>query len=634
MCRASVVLAGIFGCAAANAQMAAFDVKISPVQGRGRSAIAGDFNQDGKLDLAMLVSDGGNTTLQIFLGAGDATFRLIQTLPVPARAVALASGDLNGDGQLDLVLESVNPGPSAPVPQLTLYLGLPDGTYRVSGNPIPLPAFNLAPGSSAPLNIGDVNGDGKADIVFGPHYAADTIPNQSEITVLLGNGDGTFAPAVETRTDISVYLQGIGGAILADVTNDGKADLIATYVYRGAYEEGLDVYNGQSDGTMVRSYTAPLPQAGPCSASNPVTGDFNGDGLLEFAVNPCQGFQITLQAIGHFAPAGVAQTPYLPTSGSAIAGDLDGDGNLDLVFARGDDGLALLRGDGRGGFIQPAAADPSPSLYAGTAPAPVKIADVNRDGKPDLIVLTDRGIAVLWNNPLAPAPQASAAGVVNAASELAGPLAPGGILTIYGANLAVATGSPGGQSFGFGAQVSINSVSVPLLYVSPSQINAQIPPALAGVKQATLNITRNGKAATPISIQLADYSPALFAMGFGGSGQGAVLIDAPAYQTFLAAPVEQYPGSRPARRGESVWLYGTGLGPLTGEFAATHTVATPVVTFGGALATVTFSGLANGLLGVNQVSVTVPQNAPTGDAVPVVLTIGGVASNTVTIALQ
>ena len=175
---------------------------------------------------------------------------------------------------------------------------------------------------------------------------------------------------------------------------------------------------------------------------------------------------------------------------------------------------------------------------------------------------------------------------------------------------------------------------MPLLYVSPSQINAQIPPELAGVAQATLNITRNGAAAAAFTMKLADYSPGIFTTGYGGSGQGVVLINDPGFHFFLAAPVGRYPGSRPVMRGEQVWLYSTGLGPVTGEFSATHTVQTPVVTFGDATGTVNFSGLADGLPGVNQVRVTVPLDAPSGDAIPVVLSIGGVKSNVVTIAVQ
>ena len=90
-------------------------------------------------------------------------------------------------------------------------------------------------------------------------------------------------------------------------------------------------------------------------------------------------------------------------------------------------------------------------------------------------------------------------------------------------------------------------------------------------------------------------------------------------------------------------IYGTGLGPVTNQPASgdpapsdplSETVMTPTVTIGGVSATVNFSGLAPGFVGLYQVNATVPDNVPTGDAVPVVLNIGGAASNTVTIAVH
>jgi FG-GAP-like repeat len=392
------VLVGTSGAA----QTLHFSSKVRHLDGNAYRAVTGDFNNDGKLDIAALVSVGGKSILQVFLGKGDGTFHITQIHQLGVAATEIATADLNRDGVPDLVIESVQVDREATtaIPKLTLYVGLGNGSFRIAKDAIRLPAFNISPASSAPLNIGDVDGDGIPDIVFGPHYAADTVPNHSEITVLRGNGDGTFHDAVESLTDISVYISGIGPAALGDVTNDGMAELIATYEYRGGSGE-LEVFNGQSDGTMVRSYTAPLPPSGVpcCTLSGPVTGDFNGDGRLDFAADLGLGFQIYLQDIGHFAPAGLAEVvppnaapPVLV--GGVTAGDLDGDGKTDLVFAEGN-GVIFLRGKGDGTFVQPAATDPRPSWYVGTSPIPLKIADINGDGKPDLVVLTDTSIVVL-----------------------------------------------------------------------------------------------------------------------------------------------------------------------------------------------------------------------------------------------
>jgi uncharacterized protein (TIGR03437 family) len=105
-----------------------------------------------------------------------------------------------------------------------------------------------------------------------------------------------------------------------------------------------------------------------------------------------------------------------------------------------------------------------------------------------------------------------------------------------------------------------------------------------------------------------------------------------------------FPGSRPVIRGtESIEIFCTGLGPVTnqppagsaaGSSPLSLTTTTPFVNIGGAPAAVSFSGLAPGFVGLYQVNAQVPAGVPTGDAVPVVVTIGGIISNSVTIAVQ
>jgi uncharacterized protein (TIGR03437 family) len=117
-----------------------------------------------------------------------------------------------------------------------------------------------------------------------------------------------------------------------------------------------------------------------------------------------------------------------------------------------------------------------------------------------------------------------------------------------------------------------------------------------------------------------------------------ILIDGTA---LLAAPSST--GGRPAVRGEFISIYSTGLGAVTNQpgtgMAAradllSMTIATPTVSIGGADALVVFSGLAPGAMGLYQVNVQVPQGASVGDAVRLTLSVGGVASNSVTIAVQ
>jgi uncharacterized protein (TIGR03437 family) len=245
------------------------------------------------------------------------------------------------------------------------------------------------------------------------------------------------------------------------------------------------------------------------------------------------------------------------------------------------------------------------------------------------------------------APRINEAGVVNAASFAGGGgVAPGSIASVFGVELAAglleADEVPlpttlNGTTLRFGG-----SLAAPQFFQSPMQMNVQVPWELAGEEETTVHVEAGGETSNEIAVSLAAYSPGLFSMTQMGSGQGAILISGTG---LLAAAENAFPGapSRPVRRGEFLEAYASGLGPVTnvpasGSAASTttlsHTTTEATATIGGEEATVSFAGLAPGFVGLYQVNIGVPESAPSGGAVELILTIGGVDSNAVTIAVE
>jgi beta-glucosidase len=237
-----------------------------------------------------------------------------------------------------------------------------------------------------------------------------------------------------------------------------------------------------------------------------------------------------------------------------------------------------------------------------------------------------------------PAPSINTGGIVNAASSAPGaPVAPGSIVSVYGSfplsapsvapNVPLPT-SLGGLSLAFGA------VDAPLFYASATQVNLQVPWEMAGQSQASLTATAAGQTSAPQTVNLAPFAPGIFSMNGQGTGPGAILDSS--YN--LITP------SNPAGAGvTAILIYCTGLGPVTNQPATgaaapgnplAATTTQPLVTIGGVPAQVLFSGLAPGSVGGYQVNALVPSDAPTGDAIPVTVSVGGVASNAVQIAVQ
>ncbi|HXE74302.1 MAG TPA: SBBP repeat-containing protein [Candidatus Xenobia bacterium] len=243
-------------------------------------------------------------------------------------------------------------------------------------------------------------------------------------------------------------------------------------------------------------------------------------------------------------------------------------------------------------------------------------------------------------------PDINTNGAVNAASFAPGVgVAAGSITAVFGVNLASSTAIAGSlplpTTLG-GATMQFNTnVNVPKFFASASQVNIQVPWSLAGQSSASLTDTVNGLTSPAESVSLATFAPGLFSTSQNGMGQGAILI---ANTPNLAAPMDMFPGSRPAVRGvDFLEIYWTGGGPVTNQPATgaaasanplSVTTTTPTLTIGGVATPVLFSGLAPGFVGLYVVTCQVQAGTPVGDAVPVVLTIGGVQSNTVTIAIS
>jgi uncharacterized protein (TIGR03437 family) len=280
--------------------------------------------------------------------------------------------------------------------------------------------------------------------------------------------------------------------------------------------------------------------------------------------------------------------------------------------------------------------------------AQIGASDIAQVGRVSIDVLNlSRGVGV--SNSMAfnigPAPTTTPASFVSAANPTGGNrLAPGSLASLYGTNLAASISAadfvPPLPVTLNGTSITIAGAAVPLLYVSPGQINFQVPWfTITGPSQGAL-VVNQGQFNASITVVLTPFAPALFTTNSQGSGQAAALINNTAT---LVAPVGAFPGSRPASKGEFIQLYCTGLGdvtnrPSTGSVAPSGplaaTIANPTVTIGTVTVIPVFSGLSPGFVGLYQVNLQIPSTAPSGNAVPVVLTIGGVQSNTATIAIQ
>ena len=328
-------------------------------------AAVADFNRDGKMDIAVS-SPYSPYEVQVFLGKGDGTFGPPTGYNTGLTEGPLAAADLRGDGNSDLVVINGCPDDNCPG-SVSVLLGNGDGTFQA-------PVSYSTPPEPVALLLGDFNNDGKLDIAMIESSEACAC-----LSVLLGNGDGTFQePAIITE------LPGGPEALAAGQFTSGKnLDIAVTLQHISSSSVQILLGNGDGTFTLGTNYGG----LGDSSQSI-VAGYFSNNGKIDLAIGELQGRGIdVLRGNGDGTFADPVIYPVAAPNGIAAA-DLNGDGNLDFISGTvdllGGSGVAVLLGNGDGTF-QPATVYP-----AGLFPWAVAVADFNGDGMPD-ITMVDEG---------------------------------------------------------------------------------------------------------------------------------------------------------------------------------------------------------------------------------------------------
>jgi hypothetical protein len=417
---------------------------VSQLPGTGLHVAVADVNGDGKPDLVTPLSDAG--VMLTYLGNGDGTFQSPRSTGIPLSGRdAVAVGDFNGDGELDVAVTGVH--------RVQILPGNGDGTFRTGQ------AITLTPAATTSLAAADVNGDGKLDLVAGGNvllgngdgtfqapqdyyvgdYASDVAVADfngdgapdfvsangggATLDVRLNNGDGTFVRAPHYGQPNTNYFD----VATTDVNGDGIPDLVSTGGVLlgngdGTFQDPVPFIGltgqppiavavlagdrlavGRHDGVSIlehvsgASFQVVANYAVSGGTRNGImmrmaVADLNGDGIQDLVTTDNRGVNVFLgNADGTFRLASSPRTFFNNASSVAVA-DFDGDGKPDLAVGHGDiiDGygvrrVMVFRGNGDGTFQDPVEYDLG--IRGGESPTDVAAVDLNGDGHPDIAVL-------------------------------------------------------------------------------------------------------------------------------------------------------------------------------------------------------------------------------------------------------
>jgi hypothetical protein len=314
---------------------------------------SGDLNGDGKLDVVVATTTGSN--IHVLLGNGDGTLQTQVTYPADSNPADVVIADFDGDGKADVASANIFGS------DVSVFIGNGDGTLKTRVN---------YPVGSQPsiLSVSDFNNDGKVDL------AALGSPNT--LSILLGNGNGTFQPPINRAIATAV-----GSVLPGDLNGDGKVDLVLP-----GFPDKVLVLIGRGDGT----FDDPVSYPAANEVVRATLADLNSDGKLDVAVTSRLPNVIMIllgRGDGTFQSGTTISIPMTP--GDLISHDFNGDGKLDLVVTNnGGGGFAFLSGKGDGTF------SPADFYQAGSFSGSLVAGDFNNDGKLDFALSSQGGSEV------------------------------------------------------------------------------------------------------------------------------------------------------------------------------------------------------------------------------------------------
>jgi len=343
---------------------------------------AGDFNNDGNIDVLSIASQQGGGLL-LLTGNGKGTLTP-QTINTSVGTSFVAAADINGDGKLDAVTLTSTTDNSGNVNLALVTLkGNGDGTFAT---PVSYPVGTPSPNGFFPdLALGDTRATGKPDAV---------LYENGSLYLLENNGTGTFATPVLVDTE-----NGFQALAVADVNGDGNADIVAvtsTPVNPTTTTNSLLVYLSQGNGTFAAPVTV---AASLTDAADMIVADVNKDGKPDIVLltsNSNTGVSSLTSYLGHgdgTFSTGVNSTLVGFGPDSLAVADVNGDGNPDMLIGAccGNTLASIAFGNGDGTFAA------NYGISIGQSTTAVGFADLNNDGRPDLLLATNGNLVTSLN---------------------------------------------------------------------------------------------------------------------------------------------------------------------------------------------------------------------------------------------